>query len=468
MGRRKDHRPGGKKFMDGFENIPARLGLGQSNQLGQGTYTLGNQLTRNRTELEAMYRDSWIVGRMVDVVAEDMVRGGLGIRAQMPPGDVDLLLRYMRRTGVQARLSDGIKWGRLYGGALAVILLDGEDPATPLELAHIQKDSFKGLHVLDRYMAVPGTERITELGPMLGYPQHYGVYTAEQTIGLNIHHSRCIRLIGVELPYWQRKTELDWGASVVERAHDRILALDSATHGSANLMMRSYLRVFGIKNLREILASGGAAETALHKMFAMIRTMQTNEGLTILDSEDTFQTHSWTFAGVYDALQAFCEQIAGATGIPLVRLLGQSPKGFSTGESDLRTYYDTIATQQDDDLRPAYEKLLPILSMSLWGKPLPEGWDFDFNNLWQPSETDKATIATADAQNVAGLYTAGLVSESEAKAELRDAGRTTGRWTNITDEAIQAAKAAETAPTPPELDQPDQAVAGQEPGKAPA
>lgn len=450
MARRKDYRPGGKRFTDGFENFTARLGLGQENALAGGSYQLGGEVTRNRSELESMYRSSWVVGRMVDVVAEDMVRGGLDIQAQMPPGDVDDLLRYMRRTSVPARLSNAIKWGRLYGGALAVILIDGADTSTPLDVQTIQQGSFRGLHVLDRYQVVPSTERITELGPMMGYPEHYSVYSADEAMGLRLHHSRVIRHIGVELPYNQRQREQGWGASVAERAYDRILAMDSAIHGSANLMLRSYLRVIGIDRLREVLAAGGAPEVALHKMFMMIRQMQTSEGLTILDKNDTFSTHSWTFAGVYDAIQAFCEQIAGATGIPLVRLLGQSSKGFSTGESDLRTYYDTIATQQDDDLRPAYETLLPVLARSLWGKPLPDGWNFEFRSLWQPSETDKSTIATADAQSVAGLHAAGLLTESQSLAELRDASRVTGRFTGITDEDIKAAKATETAPPLPE------------------
>jgi len=279
----------------------------------------------------------------------------------------------------------------------------------------------------------------------------YTVNTGTDELGLRVHHSRCIRFIGIELPYYQRITELHWGASVVERAYDRILALDSATHGAANLMLRSYLRVIGVDRLREILAAGGAAEKALLKMFAMIRHMPTNEGVTLIDKNDQFQTYNWTFAGVYDAIQAFAEQIAGATGIPLVRLLGQSPKGFSTGEADLRNYYDTIATQQDDDLRPAFERLLPILARSLWGRPLPDGWNFEFRSLWQPSETDKGTIATQDTQNVAGAVGAGLVTEAQALSELRDRSRLTGRWATITDEDIARAKSAETAPPPPEL-----------------
>jgi len=455
MARRK-HNGGSKQFRDGFSNITAQLGLDQQNPLAGGMYTLTSLVTRERTELEAAYRGSWVVGRMVDVVAEDMLRGGLDIQAQLQAGEVDKLLKHMRRTGVPGRLSSAIKWARLYGGSLAVILIDGEDAASPLDVSTIRKGGFRGLHVLDRYQVVPSEEKIDELGPMLGYPQHYRVNVENDQVGIDLHYSRVIRFIGVELPYQQRISEQGWGSSVVERAYDRILALDSSTHGAANMMLRSYLRVLGIKNLRDILAAGGPAEKALIKMFQMIKTMQTSEGLTILDAEDQFNTHNWSFAGVYDALQAFAEQIAGATGIPLVRLLGQSPKGFSTGESDLRTYYDTIATQQDDDLRPAYETLLPILSRSLWGQPLPEGWNFEFRSLWQPSETDKATIATGDAQSVAGLHQAGIITESQALAELRDSGRVTGRWTAITDEDIKRSEAAEAAPPVPELPPPGQ------------
>lgn len=450
MGRRKDYKPGGKnhaKTMDGFDNVVARLGMNQDNPLAYSGYVRGKGLSQDRSTLDEMYRTSWVVGRMVDVVAEDMLRGGIDIQSELPPGEIDELLRYMRRMGVNARLTDSIKWSRLYGGALAVILVDGAEMAQPLRLEDLRQDSFKGLHVLDRHQVTPSSEVVRDLGPMLGYPEYYSVNDSQGLGTLRLHHSRVIRFVGVELPYHERLTEQSWGASVVERAFDRIIALDSSTHGAANMMLRSYLRTIGVEGLREILAAGGKAEQALLKMFSMIRQMQTNEGITLLDAKDTLTTTTWTFAGVYDALQAFAEQIAGATGIPLVRLLGQSPKGFSTGESDLRTYYDTIATQQDDDLRPAIEKLLPILAMSKWGKPLPEGTQFTFPSLWQPTETDKSTIATADAQGVAGLYSAGLISEAQALAELRDAGRVSGRWTGISDEDIQAAESL-GAPAP--------------------
>jgi phage-related protein (TIGR01555 family) len=455
MGRRRDYK-GGKDFAathDGFENFTAKLGLGQSNPLAAGGYKPGVTLTAQRQVLDAMYRTSWVVGRMVDVVSEDMVRGGIDIKTQLPPDEVDELHRYMRRWGVDARFSEAIKWGRLYGGAVALILINGANPSLPLKLDEVPPDSFRGLHVLDRHQIMPSTSVVRDLGPMLGYPEFYSVNVAQGVPMQRWHHSRVIRFVGVQLPFDERQAEQSWGASVVERAYDRILALDSSTHGAANLMLRSFLRVIKVDRLREILAGGGKAEAALTKMFDMIRIMQTSEGLTLLDKDDEFQTYNWSFAGMADGLQAFAEQIAGATGIPLVRLLGQSPKGFSTGESDLEIYYDTIRTQQDDDLRPAYEKLLPVCAMSKFGQPMPEGTQFSFKPLQTPSEVDKSTIATADAQGVAGLFAAGIIDEVQALTALREASRVTGRYAFITDEDIEAAEQA--AASAPALGLPD-------------
>lgn len=437
---------------DGFDNFALKLGLGQDNQLAKGGYVNNGYQTRDQAGLEDMYRSSWVVDRMVNVVAEDMIRGGFDVQGDFPDGRPDELMRELRRTGVPGRLSDAIKWSRLYGGALAVILIEGDDLAEPLIPERVDRGSFRGLYVLDRWQVTPSQERIAELGPMLGYPAFYRINTPEyQVAGDCIHHSRAIRFVGVELSYQQRQNEEWWGGSVVDRAYDRILALDSATQGAANLLYKSFLRIIGVDRLREVLAMGGKAETALVKMFDLIRQFQSNEGITLLDKNDTFTTAGYSFAGLYDAIQAFAEQIAGATGIPLVRLLGQSPKGFSTGESDLRTYYDTIATLQDDDLRPAYELICAVLSYSLWGESLPDDFALDFRSLYQPSDLERSQIATADAQAVAALASGGLLTPAQALRELRDAGRVTGRFASLTDDDIQAAESARDAPAmPPE------------------
>lgn len=117
---------------DSFQNFEARVGLGTNNQAGQYNYGF-DFISRNRVQMEAMYRSSWVVGQAVDVVADDMTRAGVDIDAELDPGDRDKLTAGFERMALWDRVNDTIKWARLYGGALAVMLIDRQNPSTPCD-----------------------------------------------------------------------------------------------------------------------------------------------------------------------------------------------------------------------------------------------------------------------------------------------------------------------------------------------
>ena len=430
---------------DGFANLAARMGLGAQNVFSEGTYIF-DLLTRNRIKLEAMYRGSWIVGAAVDSIAEDMTRAGISIKGEIEPEKIEQMHAQMTRLGVWNSLLESIKWGRLYGGAIAVINVDGQDLSTPLNVETVGKGQFRGLRVYDRWQLQPSLQNIVIDGMDFGLPMFYDVIsdvTTGQVSNVRIHHTRVVRQIGVQLPAYQAITEQMWGESVIERMYDRLMAFDTATSGAANLIQKAHLRTVQIDKLREVLAAGGKAEENLLQMFHHMRMLQTNEGLTLLDKEDTFQAHSYTFSGLSDMILQFGQQISGATGIPLVRLFGQSPAGLnSTGESDLRMYYDNIAAQQESRLREGLMKVLRVLHKSVFGVAAPEGFDFDFVPLWQTSTKEKADIATAITTTVSTAFEKGIIDQATAMQELKQSSDATGVFSNITDEQIEEAKMA--------------------------
>lgn len=69
---------------DSFANFEARVGLGTGNQAAQGRYSF-DFISRNRIQLEAAYRSSWICGMAVDAVAEDMTRAGIELSSDIAP-----------------------------------------------------------------------------------------------------------------------------------------------------------------------------------------------------------------------------------------------------------------------------------------------------------------------------------------------------------------------------------------------
>ncbi|HFI9341351.1 TPA: phage portal protein [Escherichia coli] len=328
---------------DGYENFIARVGMQTPNQHSASTYR-ANFTSRNRMLVEWSYRSSWIIGEAVDAIPDDMTRKGIRITSEIDAKDRGILESQLDELQIWDALNDVLKWSRLYGGAVGFIMIEGQAPMTPLRPETIGKGKFKGILPLDRWMIDPVlTRRIKDMGPDLGKPEFYDVVTTATGIpAWRIHHSRLIRFDGVTLPFQQKMTENEWGMSVVERIWDRLTAFDSATVGAAQLVYKAHLRTYSVEKLRELIALGGPAYEALLKNIDLIRQFQSNEGMTLMDSRDKFETHQYSFSGLDDILSQFAEQISGAVGIPLVRLFGQSPKGFSTGDADLANYYDRV------------------------------------------------------------------------------------------------------------------------------
>lgn len=439
-----------ERTTDSMQNFAAALGLGTDSILSQTSYGF-NPITRVRTLLEWIHRGSWLGGVAIDLVADDMTRAGIELKGDIEPTDAEEIEEAAVAFGVWNSINDCVKWARLYGGCIGVLLIDGQNVETPFRIETVGKNQFRGVLCLDRWMVEPNLQDlITDMGPDLGMPKYYRVTAqAPALVGNKIHYSRIFRLEGVRLPYWQRLMENLWGISVLERLYDRMVAFDSGTQGVAQLLYKSYLRTYRIKGLREIIAAGGKAMAGLVKQIDLMRLTQTNEGITLLDGEDEFEAvQNTTFSGAHEAVLMLGEQISGALQIPLVRLFGQSPAGLnSTGESDLRTYYDGIKQQQERTLKNPVTKIYRCIAQSL-GKPVPEGFAIAFRPLWQLTEEAKATVASSVTTTVMAAQGAGLVSDQVALRELKQSSATSGVWTNIKNEDIEAASDVPAPPVP--------------------
>ncbi len=438
---------------DSMQNLVAKLGIGTDNVASYGTYGF-NPITRVRTLLEWIHRGSWIGGVAIDVVADDMTRAGVSLEGELKPDQIDAMEESATTFNIWNDINDTVKWARLYGGSVAALMIEGQDPKTPFRLESVGKGQFQGLLVLDRWMVEPSmSDLVQDPGPHLGTPKYYRIVADAPALpGMTIHHSRCLRLEGVRLPYWQRLMENMWGMSVMERLYDRLLAFDSATQGAAQLVYKAFIRTYKLENFRELVSSGGDALNQVAKFVEAMRRFQSVEGITLLDTKDEFETGGFTgFSGLADALLQFGQQLSGALGIPLVRLFGQSPAGLnSTGESDLRTYYDTILNQQNARLKVPVTTIYRAIARSE-GIKLPEGFAVKFNPLWQLTDKEKADIASSITATVSAAEEGGLIDRSTALKELRQSSRITGIWSNISDEDIQE---AELEPAPESMNVP--------------
>jgi phage-related protein (TIGR01555 family) len=171
---------------------------------------------------------------------------------------------------------------------------------------------------------------------------------------------------GDSLPFQQAQTENGWGMSVVERIFERIQAFDTATVGTTQLIHKAHLRTYSIENCARYwlpVVTWKGADAHLD----MIREFQTIEGMTSW----TVRTSSRrTAIRSLVWLMSFCALLSRfpALRVSLVRLFGQSPAGFNTGDGDLENYYSRVNSLQERRLRRHIRWLLDISWRSLFGQ----------------------------------------------------------------------------------------------------
>lgn len=434
----------GRMTMDELLNQYNRMG-GQQNILDNNRYA-ANRLTQQYQLLNSLYRGDWLAGRIVDTIPDDMLKNWYKLKCQVEPGQTNALYNVERKTRLKSQILEGLRLGRLYGGAAGIIVLEGQEDILdqPMNMDVILPGSFKGMIVADRWNGVyPSTELVNDPSdPDFGLPAYYKFSMDENNMdyGITVHHSRVVRFTGRWLPYLERINELYWGMSELEHVYNELNKRNSTSANIAQLVFQSHLRILKMDRFGQALAfMDPNSQRALYATLEAQNKLMNNMSLQIMSKDDEFQTFQYSFSGLSDVYEQFMMDVAGAAEIPVTKLFGRSPAGLnSTGESDLTNYYDTVKKWQESQLRPIFDKLLPILCLSAWGA-IPDDLDFDFNPVRDTSDDEKANLIKQSADAINSVYQSGMISQKIALKELRESGKQLGMWTNITDEDIEKA-----------------------------
>ena len=430
---------------DSFSNPFARLGFGQPNLLEAAEYPT-TRMTQNYPLLNSLYRNDWIATKIIDVIPEDMTKNWYRLTSQVQPDKMEELATLERRTHIRRRILEGLRWGRLFGGAAGIMVIEGQEHMLeePLDLNLIMPGQFKGLIIADRWSGVyPDSALVQDISdPDFGTPEFYNFSMSETEIayGIRVHHSRVVRFTVRELPYVERISESYWGLSELEHVYTELNKRNTSSANIAQLILQANIRTYKMNELGELLvATDAKSQRDLYQTLMMQNFLMSNMGMNVMDKEDDFVTNQYTFSGLNDIYESFMLDIAGAAEIPVTKLFGRSPAGMNaTGESDLINYYDKVKQQQESILRPILEKLLPIMCLSTWGV-IPDDLNFEFNPIRDSSESERADLMSKYTGAVIQAYQANVVSQKVALKELRQTSSFTGAWTNITDEDIENA-----------------------------
>lgn len=449
---------------DAFVNPTLGLGMGGGNALNQGFFVNTVVQNFNWLKLRGMYGSNFLCRRLVEMQAEDMTREGIQIQGDIEPDKIKAVMANWSELGLQKTLFQTICMARLYGGAIAVIDIEGQLLSTPLDLKTIRKDQFKGLNMFDRWQLIPS---IDDFDPIDKKPNYYTVlspYDANMQFNSPndlkklddyktesvVHRSRVIRCDGDFLPFIDFIQNQRWYSSIYVNAMDVITSYLTASAALASAAYKSSFRVVKIDDMYQVLNQGldGQAATNLMGFVQAMKLTESTENVTVLSTNDSIEILNYDLTGLMQAMEKYESQLCVLSG-PATKLLGQSAKGLNaTGEEDTRMYYDKVKDAQED-MRSGYLKLLKVMYISTLGEQPPEDLDFDFVPLWQLDLNQKSIINQQTTDSIVQAFSAGVVSKETAVQELLQSSQETGVWSNITDEDLRKAKEEDDAPPEP-------------------
>ncbi|MCL1867167.1 MAG: DUF1073 domain-containing protein [Oscillospiraceae bacterium] len=429
------------RTVDAFSNPMARLGYGTQNLMEATEYPL-MRMTQNYALLNSLYCNNWVIQNIIGTIPEDVTKKWFRVSSNVSPEYLDKIAKIQRQTKLRKSVVKGMKWGRLYGGAIGLILIDGQDDMLdkPLDYDTIMPDSFKGLFIADRWSGVyPSIDLISDMSdPEYGLPEYYEIRDEDGIFAHRVHQSRVVRFTGRELPFWEKVVELYWGQSEIEAIYEEIVKRDNVSNNIASLTFKANLSVQEMKNLDQLFTLGGIeAQKRFWNLLHNQSVAESQLGVRLINQGDSFHQFQYAFSGIAEVYEQFLYDVAGAARIPFTKLYGRSPAGMNaTGESDSRNYYDYLEEVRESSFRPVIEKLLPIMALSAWGE-IPDDLDIQFDSMWTPTETEKASIVRDKVGALIEVFNAQGMTQEAFMKELRVLSTSTGMFDNITDEMIK-------------------------------
>jgi len=394
--------------------IDALSGIGGSKDiLATGVMGSTNYITRNRAMLNKMYRSNVWVKKICRIPANYSVKAWRTITDD----NAETIVDYEQKLNLKKITADALAWSNLYGGAMAVFIVDdGRPPDMPLDINSVKENGLKRIAIVDRWQAIPiGQVNSDILSDGFGQYEHYNITYVGKSI--KFHRTRLHKFVPAELPYFEAYAEQFWGVSLIETTYRQLVNDDVLLSSTANMMKKATTDVFGIPGLADMIRAG--REEDVKKRVQLMHNTSSTLNAMVIDAgqggigEETYNRITQTFAG-FDAMdQQSLMRVSAAAEIPATIFLGKSPDGQnSTGSSDMRIFSDRIDETQEYGISPFLQKTdsLIMASLGINEKRL----DYTFNNPFPKTEVEEVDIRTKNIVNAQALELFDLPNEVKA------------------------------------------------------
>lgn len=346
-------------------------------------------------DLAEKYQYNGLFSKIIDRPAEEALKHGIEYNIS-DQTLADFLDDALDRLDWEEKATTAIRWARLFGGAVIVMLLDdGRGLEEPVNWQDIR--SVEELRVYERAIVQPDPNcYLTGKAEYFDISSTYGGF-------FRVHRSRCLVFKNGSLPeYAAPQQYFYWGLPEYVRIR-RDLSIALHTHQSAaNMIDKSVQPVYKQRGLQSTLAGPDGDDQVLKRLQVLDASRGMLNSVAVdMDGEDySFQT--FQLSGASEILESTYSLLSAVTCIPQTILFGRSPSGENaTGESDLENYYNFVEGIQKRMLKKNIRTLLKaVVQAGVYDGSIAEPQTIKptFKPLWSLSEAEQATVELSKAQ----------------------------------------------------------------------
>lgn len=326
-------------------------------------------------------------------------------RDEISREDIRRIEIYLRRDETWKKLQQALFWKRLFGGA-GIVILDGRNPQTELDLEKINEDTPLEFYVTDNW-ELSNTNRDSTSGLA---SVDWLSDTPFMLRGHAIHKSRVILFKGKEFPPLYRPVARGWGMSILEplvRTMNKSIKNENVIF---ELLDEAKTDIFSLYGLNDAMQDEDAT-SAITKRIAYAEQLKNYMKALLLDSEDNYAQKQIHFNGLSDLKIDSRVDMAADARITMNKLYGTSPAGFNSGEADRETYADTVEAEIRIPSESAIIKILEVVGRKVLGKTLD--FDIEWASLIRTSEYEMEKSKTLKLANLNEANMFGRITNKE-------------------------------------------------------
>jgi len=381
----------------------------------------------NPRELEHFYAGNGTMRLIIDTWADEMTREWIDLEGD---DEEKTITKYLDKLDTQKRFADLIRWGRLMGGALIIMLIDdGRALIDEVDLNNIRK--IEALRVVDigqvflyptDYYSDPSSPKFNEAQWYTIRPIFYGV--PSEHLMFKVHETRVLKIDGAPMTQYLKRLNRGWMAPETQSYMWDIINLEQAYTYAAESVHEMIVNVFGIKDLAMKLSTATGVQDVKSRMDVINYAKSVINAVVIDAEEEKFDKVMTNVSQIDDLLTKLERKLCASCRIPHGILFGDQRSGLGHGgaSDDVSSWYSTIKQRQVQDIFPLLKKLIGYVSLAddcAFQDDIEEVSP-SFNALWQYEEKDLVAMKLQQAQADAVYIDRGVLSQEEVRERFVD------------------------------------------------